>query len=59
MKSPHVSIVIPTLNEEQNIGSLLGQVSSMLKGYAYEIIVVDGHSADKTVEHSKVDGREG
>jgi glycosyltransferase involved in cell wall biosynthesis len=49
MKRPHVSVVIPTLNEGQNIGSLLRQVSSILKGYRYELIVVDGHSADRTV----------
>jgi glycosyltransferase involved in cell wall biosynthesis len=50
MRKPYVSVVIPTLNEEKNIGSLLRQVSPMLKGYEYEVIVVDGHSKDRTVE---------
>ncbi|MDE1865491.1 MAG: glycosyltransferase family 2 protein [Candidatus Micrarchaeota archaeon] len=50
MRRPHVSVVIPTLNEEHNIGSLLRQVSSILRGYNYEIIVVDGHSSDDTVK---------
>jgi glycosyltransferase involved in cell wall biosynthesis len=53
MKNPYVSVVIPTLNEEQNIRSLLHQVEPMLKDYAYEIIVVDGHSKDRTVQIAK------
>ena len=53
MKNPYVSIVIPTLNEERNIGSLLRQVSPILKGYNHEIIVVDGHSKDRTVRIAK------
>jgi glycosyltransferase involved in cell wall biosynthesis len=53
MKSPYVSVVIPTLNEEQNIANLLHQVEPMLKGYDYEIIIVDGYSKDKTVRIAK------
>lgn len=53
MKSPYVSIVIPTLNEEGNIAHLLKQVEPMLEGYSYEIIVVDGHSRDATVRIAK------
>lgn len=53
MKSPYVSIVIPTLNEEQNIGRLLREVKAMMKGYDFEIIVVDGHSKDGTVRLAK------
>jgi glycosyltransferase involved in cell wall biosynthesis len=49
MKNTYISVVIPTLNEEQNIGNLLHQVKPMLKDYAYEIIVVDGYSKDRTV----------
>ena len=40
------SIVIPTLNEEDNLKILLKQID--LK--KYEIIIVDGGSTDKTVE---------
>lgn len=53
MRRAYVSVVVPTLNEEQNIGSLLRQVAKMLKGYSYEIILVDGHSTDKTVKIAK------
>ena len=49
MRNPYVSVVIPTLNEEQNIGHVMRQVKTMLKDYDYEIIVVDGHSKDRTV----------
>ncbi len=46
----YVSVVIPTLNEEKNIASLLRGVKEELAPYDYEIIVVDGHSKDRTVE---------
>ncbi len=51
--NPYVSVVIPTLNEERNIGPLLRQVRPMLKDYTHEIIVVDGHSEDRTVMIAK------
>ncbi|MEM0149380.1 MAG: glycosyltransferase family 2 protein [Candidatus Micrarchaeaceae archaeon] len=50
---PHVSIVIPTLNEEKNIAKLLRKLKGELGGYKYEIIVVDGHSKDKTASIAK------
>ena len=53
MKKTHISIIIPTLNEGENIGGLLRQVHSILKGDPYETVVVDGHSHDKTVEIAK------
>lgn len=50
-----ISIVIPTFEEEQNIGRVLNGVSNVMKShqYSYEIIVVDKHSKDKTVEIAK------
>ncbi len=47
-KRPIVSIVIPTLNEEKNLSIVL---ESLPKDA--EVIVVDGHSTDKTVEIAK------
>jgi len=44
-----ISVVINTYNEEKNISRCLESV----KGFADEIIVVDMHSADKTVEIAK------
>jgi glycosyltransferase involved in cell wall biosynthesis len=41
-----ISLIIPTLNEERNIGWVLERVPS----YVDEIILVDGRSTDRTVE---------
>lgn len=46
---PEVSILIPARNEEENIGTLLRQLSNLTYSN-YEIIVYDDHSSDKT-EH--------
>ena len=45
-----LGLVIPTLNEEANIGTLLGRVRSNLDGLQidYELIVVDDDSTDGT-----------
>lgn len=48
-----VTIVIPTLNEEQAIGLVLNDV--LENGYR-NVIVVDGHSDDKTVDIAKSKG---
>ncbi len=57
MAAPYLSIIIPTLNEEGNIGKLLKQVKQQLNGYSNEIIVVDGGangpSKDNTVKIAK------
>lgn len=50
---PSVSILIPARNEEENIGTLLEQLS-ILEYNALEIIVYNDHSDDKTesiIEH--------
>jgi len=44
-----VSIVIPTLNEEKNLPKVLKDIPNSV----HEIIVVDGHSTDKTVDIAK------
>lgn len=43
--SPRVSVIIPTLNEAQNIAIVLGALPAGL----FEVIVVDGRSTDDTV----------
>jgi glycosyltransferase involved in cell wall biosynthesis len=48
----NVSVVIPTYNEEANIGKLLEALKPQM-GPGDEIIIVDSHSADRTVEISK------
>lgn len=48
-----VTIVIPTLNEEEAIGRLIDEIKAA--GYG-KILVVDGYSKDKTVEIAKAKG---
>ena len=45
--APYVSILIPARDEEENIGTLLEQLST-LEYSSHEIIVYNDHSADKT-----------
>lgn len=51
---PSISIVIPTYNEEENIGRCLEAIFSQLypKGLL-EVIVVDNYSEDRTVQVAK------
>lgn len=44
--SSRVSVIIPALNEEENIGETL---DSALSGNPFEIFVIDGGSTDRTV----------
>ena len=47
-----VSVVIPTMNEEQSIGSVLDDVNRTMSGskYDYEVLIVDTNSMDRTRE---------
>jgi dolichol-phosphate mannosyltransferase len=48
----HLSLVIPTLNEAENLAPLIAELTALLEpilGRAYEIIVVDDDSADGTL----------
>ncbi len=49
MKNPTISIIIPTLNEAQTIGALVGHLFQHKEECLEEIIVVDGGSTDNTV----------
>ena len=51
-KPPKITVIIPTLNEEVNIGCII----EGSKKYADEIIVVDGHSTDNTRENARNSG---
>lgn len=44
-----VSVVVPTLNEAMNLPFVL----SRLPAHLYEVVIVDGHSTDETVEVAK------
>ena len=48
-----LSLVIPVMNEEENIKPLLDKVYHDLEGIDYEVILVDDGSTDRTVEQIK------
>jgi dolichol-phosphate mannosyltransferase len=49
--SPVLTIIIPTLNERENIEPLVELLTSTLRGIAWEAIFVDDDSPDRTAEH--------
>lgn len=46
-----LSVVIPVMNEEDNIKPLIEQVDIALRDIDYELILVDDGSSDKTIEN--------
>jgi glycosyltransferase involved in cell wall biosynthesis len=57
MATPVVTIVVPTYNEEENIGNCLKALNNQTAARdKYEILVVDGGSKDKTWEFAKKSG---
>ncbi len=48
-----LSVVVPMMNEEDNVKPLYDAIREALKGIDYELIVVDDGSTDKTVEKLK------
>ncbi len=51
-----LSIIIPTLNEAENIGNLLNYLQSITPVQQVEYIVVDGGSNDKTIDIAQKKG---
>jgi glycosyltransferase involved in cell wall biosynthesis len=45
-RAPRISVVVPTRNEARNLPHVLGQLPADL----HQVILVDGHSVDDTVE---------
>lgn len=45
-QAPSISVVIPTLNEAQNLQHVLPKIP----GWVSEVLIVDGHSTDNTIE---------
>jgi len=48
-----ISVVVPLMNEEENIKYLIDEVDRALKDFEYELILVDDGSTDNTVEEIK------
>ena len=47
--APHVSVVVPVYNEEDNVGPLAREIDAALSGTAHEIIFVNDCSTDETL----------
>jgi glycosyltransferase involved in cell wall biosynthesis len=51
-----IAVVIPTLNEAKSIGKVLDEVFNVLRGMDFEVLIVDGHSEDATVDIARSKG---
>ncbi len=47
------SIIIPTYNERENIASLVSRIDGAMRGYKYQIVIVDDDSKDGTADVAK------
>ena len=47
---PSLAIIVPTLNEAQNVPELLARLDAALLGVSYEVMFVDDDSGDGTAE---------
>ncbi len=59
--APELTIVVPTLNERDNVEPLIERLDRLLQGVDWEAVFVDDDSADGTAEHlrrlGRLDGR--
>lgn len=55
MNNRAVSIVVPTLNEEENLPDLVKRIDNTLTpaNISYEVVIIDDHSTDNTFEVAK------
>jgi dolichol-phosphate mannosyltransferase len=54
---PELTIVVPTLNERDNVGPLIDRLDRVLVEVDWEAVFVDDDSADDTAEHLRDLGR--
>jgi dolichol-phosphate mannosyltransferase len=50
---PDLSVIVPTLNERSNLLPLVTDLSSVLSGMDYEIMIVDDDSEDGTASYAR------
>jgi glycosyltransferase involved in cell wall biosynthesis len=59
VSQPKILIILPTLNEEQTVGRVIDEIPRQAleeAGYAVQVLVVDGNSADRTREIAQQKG---
>lgn len=56
-RAPELTVVVPTLNERDNIGPLVELLDAALAGIAWEVIFVDDDSRDGTADHVRAVAR--
>jgi dolichol-phosphate mannosyltransferase len=54
---PELAIVVPTLNERDNVGLLIERLEAVLADIDWEAVFVDDDSADGTADHLRLLGR--
>lgn len=57
-ETPLIAVVIPTLNERDNVSRVVEVLSEVLRGIAWEVIFVDDDSPDGTADIVRKLGRE-
>ncbi len=50
VRAPELAVIVPTLNERDNIAPLLARLGDALAGIAWEVVFVDDASGDGTAE---------
>lgn len=48
MACPQITVIVPTLNEAENLPRVAPRIAAALAGRAYEILIVDDNSRDQT-----------
>lgn len=52
-RKPKISVIVPTYNEQETVGSIIRRIKKFKDRYVLEIIVSDGGSKDNTVQLAK------
>jgi len=50
LKSPELSVLVPTLCERDNVEAVIREISEALEGVSWEVVFVDDDSTDGTVD---------
>jgi dolichol-phosphate mannosyltransferase len=48
-----LAVILPTLNERDNIGPMIARLDAALAGVAWEVVIVDDNSADGTADAAR------